>query len=714
MQIKITHNRRSFIKTTALAGGGVIFGFNFFTGCTPSGEDELAEAIPNEWFDVNAYLKIADTGQVTIMSPNPEIGQGVKTAMPMVVAEELDVDWQQVRVEQAPLDTDKYTRQVAGGSQSLRQSWDALRMAGGAARAMLVAAAAQQWSVPAEECTTAAGVVFHAASDRSASYGELAGQVVGMEPPEVVDLKEPKDFKILGTSVPNVDNEQIITGQPLYCSDILREGMRVAVPTFPPAFGQKLKSVNDSGARAVPGVLDVVQVDNMVAVIAQTTWEAMKGAKALRIEWEEDSPPESSAGHAARLDEALARAKDEPDRRDGDPEGAFARAARIIERTYEAPFWPHNTLEPMTFYADVREDAVEMEGPIQTPERTRRQVADAIGVEEDKISIMLTRMGGGFGRRLYGDFAVEAAQISQQIGAPVKLVYTREQDMTKGIYRPRCKSTYRAALDADGNLIAFHVRGAGIAGSAVRPNNFPAGAIANYLAESYILESNITTGAWRAPVHNYVGFAEQAFLDELAAEMGKDPVQLRLELLQQATDNPVGRLEYEPGRYRGVIELAAEKGGWDQPAPEGVHRGFAAYYSHNSYVAEVAEAVIEDGMPRVKKVYCGVDCGIVVNDSGARAQAMGAVADGIGHALFGELTFQDGRPEQNNFDRFQLIRLADAPEVETHFVRNEIAPTGMGEPALPPAMGALANALSAASGQRLYKQPFRTEMEVMG
>ncbi|MCB0637213.1 MAG: xanthine dehydrogenase family protein molybdopterin-binding subunit, partial [Lewinella sp.] len=622
MQIKIKHNRRSFIKTSALAGGGVLFGFNFFAGCTPAGEEEaVAEAIPNEWFDVNAYLKIADTGQVTIMSPNPEIGQGVKTAMPMVVAEELDVAWEQVRVEQAPLDTDKYRRQVAGGSQSLRQSWDALRMAGATARAMLVAAAARQWGVSAEECITDAGMVIHAASDRKAGYGELAGQVVGLEAPETVALKEPRNFKILGTAVHNVDNGKILTGQPLYGMDLRRMGMRIAVPTFPPAFGQKLKSVDDSAARALPGVLDVVQVDDMVAVIGNTTWEAMQGAQALRIEWEQASPAESSADHDARLDAALAEASKEPARRDGDPEAAFARAARVVERTYSAPFWPHNTLEPMNFMADVREDAVELMGPIQTPEGTRGRVAEALGVPEDKISIMLTRMGGGFGRRLYGDFVIEAARISQQIKAPVKLVYTREQDMTKGIYRPALKATYRAALDADGHLIAFHVRGAGIAGRAVRPGNFPAGAVPNYLAESHVVDSNVTTGAWRAPVHNFVGYAEQAFLDELAAEMGKDPVRLRLDLLQQAIDNPVGEVQYEPKRFMEVIRLAADKSEWSTPKA-GVHRGFAAYFSFGTYVSEVAEVVMEDGSPRVDKVHCAVDCGIVVNDSGARAQVM--------------------------------------------------------------------------------------------
>ncbi|MFQ5448923.1 MAG: molybdopterin cofactor-binding domain-containing protein, partial [Saprospiraceae bacterium] len=505
MQAQIKFDRRSFIKVTSVAGGGVLFGFNFFAGCAP----DTASSVPLEWFDINAFLKIAANGTVTILSPNPEIGQGVKTAMPMVVAEELGVDWADVVVEQAPLDTEKYQRQVAGGSQSLRSSWDALRRAGATARQMLVNAAAEKWQVDAAECTTGNGKVHHAASGKSAGYGELAAAAAALDVPENVELKDPKDFKLIGTAIKNVDNQKIITGEPLYGMDTQRDGMLIAMAVHPPAFGMKLKSVDDSAATAMPGIEKVVTFHDIVAVAGRTTWEVMQARKALKIEWKTDTPAENTADHERMLAGALEKPTEEPARKDGNPERAFRTAAKIVERTYEAPFLPHNTMEPMNFFADVKEDKVELLGPIQTPEGTRRYVAEKLGVDESKISLMLTRMGGGFGRRLYGDFAVEAAMISKLVEAPVKLVYTREDDMTKGIYRPMLKSTYRAALDANGNLTGFHVRGAGINGDAVRPGNFPAGAIANYLAENHRLESNITTGAWRSPVHNFVGFAEQ-------------------------------------------------------------------------------------------------------------------------------------------------------------------------------------------------------------
>ncbi|TAK34027.1 MAG: xanthine dehydrogenase family protein molybdopterin-binding subunit [Saprospiraceae bacterium] len=709
MQAQVKFDRRSFIKVTSVAGGGVLFGFNFFAGSAPN----AAASVPLEWFDMNAFLKIAANGTITIMSPNPEIGQGVKTAMPMVVAEELDVDWADVVVEQAPLDTEKYRRQVAGGSGSLRSSWDALRRAGATARQMLVNAAAQKWQVDATECTTASGKVLHKASTKSASYGELAAAAVAMEVPENVELKDPKDFKLIGTAIKNVDNQKIITGQPLFGMDTQREGMLIAMAVHPPAFGMKLKSVDHSKATAMPGIEKVVTFDNIVAVTGRTTWEVMKAREALKIEWETDTPPENTAGHNRLLDEALLKQPEEIARKDGDPEKTFRTAAKIFERTYEAPFLPHNTMEPMNFFAGVRDGKVELLGPIQTPEGTRRYVAEKLGVNESSISLMLTRMGGGFGRRLNGDFVVEAAMISKLVGAPVKLMYTREDDMTKGVYRPMLKSTYRAALDAHGNLIGFHVRGAGINGDAVRPDNFPAGAIANYLAENHQLESNITTGAWRSPVHNFVGFAEQSFLEELAVEMGKDPVQFRLELLENAKNNPAGELQYDPDRFAGVIKLAAEKSGWGT-GKAGVHQGFAAYYSHNTYVAEVVEVVMQENHPKVKKVWCAVDCGIVVNLSGAETEAAGGIIDGIGHALYGELTFKDGAPQQQNFNRYQLIRIGDAPEVETFFVKNEEPPTGLGEPTLSLAQGALANALSAATGKRLYKQPFDAALKALG
>ncbi|RMF69972.1 MAG: xanthine dehydrogenase family protein molybdopterin-binding subunit, partial [Alphaproteobacteria bacterium] len=398
-------------------------------------------------------------------------------------------------------------------------------------------------------------------------------------------------------------------------------------------------------------------------------WEVMQARKALRIEWEPAAPLESTDGHRAVMEE-LARRKARVVRRDGNPEAMFAKAARIIERTYTAPFLAHNTMEPMNFFAHVTDERAELVGPTQTPEFMEKSLAARLGLPLEKIDIQMTRQGGGFGRRLYGHFMVEAALISKQVQAPVKLIYTREDDMTFGNYRPAYHATYRAALDEDGNLLAFHVRAGGIPESPLFPNRFPAGAVDHYLAEAWSAESSISVGAWRAPRSNFIAGAEQAFLDELAEAMGKDPVELRLELLERARTNPVGEEnDYDPERYAGVLKLVREKSGWGQPVPQGVGRGVAAYYCHNSYVAQVLDLRVVEGQPVIDKVCCAVDCGIVVNPDAATNMVEGGTVDGIGHALYSELTFTKGAPDQTNFDRYRLIRHGEAPKaIEVHFV----------------------------------------------
>jgi isoquinoline 1-oxidoreductase beta subunit len=733
--IKTQYNRRSFLKASALSGGGMLLGFNWFSACAPSSR-EAGLALPDEWFDINAFLKIGDNGLVTIMSPNPEIGQNVKTSMPMLVAEELDVDWKDVIVEQAGLDTEKYTRQLAGGSQSIRLAWQSLRMAGATARRMLMEAAARQWEVPAEELSTEAGVIKHEKSGRTIGYGAVASAAAEIPIPEEVTLKDPKDFKIIGTSRRNVDGKKIVTGAPLFGLDIQREGMLIAMIEHPPAFGMKLKSIDASAAKALPGIKDVFTINlappegfeltwsdvnafpELVVVVGENTWQVMKAKKALAIEWEKGDGLENSDSHEAALAELLTKSKptlERGDRRDGDPEGAFRRAAKVIERAYSAPFLPHNTLEPMNFFAHVTADKAELSGPIQTPENLRKTVAAMLGMTEDKVSIMMSRMGGGFGRRLYGHFGTEAALISQKAQAPIKLVYTREDDMTQGTYRPAYKVLYRAALDENNKLIGFHVRGVGTRESPVFANRFPAGAVDNYLAENHVLPSNISTGAWRAPRSNFIAWAEQSFLDEVAEAAGKDPIAFRLELFERAKNNPAGENnDYDAARYAGVLELVKEKCGWGADTP-GVYRGVSAYYCHNSYVAQVLDVVMKDDQPKVKKVWCAVDCGIVVNPDAARNQVEGGIVDGIGHAMYGALSFKDGQPEQNNFHNYRLIRQSEAPEeIETFFVDNGVDPTGLGEPSLPPIMAALANALAKATGERRYAQPFAGEKRVLG
>jgi isoquinoline 1-oxidoreductase beta subunit len=718
------------LKASALAGGGMMLGFNWLAGCAP--ESPAPKGLPEAWHDINAFLKIGDNGLVTIMSPNPEIGQNVKTSMPMIVAEELDVNWRDVVVEQAPLNTDKYTRQVAGGSQSIRQGWQGLRTAGATARRMLMEAAARRWDVPVDEVTTEAGTIRHTSSGQTLGYGDVASAAATVPVPETVELKNPTDFSIIGTSRKNVDAREIVTGKPLFGIDTQREGMLIAMIEHPPAFGMTIKSLDASAAKALPGIRDVFTIDvapdgferqwsdvnafpELVVVLGASTWEVMKAKKALKVEWERTSPAESSADHAQRLAELVKSGTTEPARRDGNPEAAFQQAATVIERTYRAPFLAHNTLEPMNFFADVRADRAELLGPIQTPEYLRTSASRLLGLPEDAIAVQMTRMGGGFGRRLYGNFGLEAALISQKAQAPIKLVYTREDDMTQGTYRPAYQVTYRAALDEDGTMTAFHVRGAGVHGGPVFADRFPAGAVDHYLAENLSLDSNISTGAWRAPRSNFIAGAEQSFLDEVAEAAGKDPIDFRLELFDRARTDPVGKEhDYDAARYAGVLRLVRETSGWDAPPRPGVARGVSAYYCHNSYVAQVLDVTLDDGEPRVDTVWCAVDCGIVVNPDAARNQVEGGIVDGIGHAMYSALSFTDGAPDQQNFDDYHLIRNAEAPRaIETVFVDNGIDPTGLGEPSLPPIMGALANALAQATGTRLYTQPYANSLDAV-
>ncbi|MFX0557484.1 molybdopterin cofactor-binding domain-containing protein [Maribacter sp. CXY002] len=749
--IKIKIGRRAFIQNTSLASGGLVLGFSFLNSCKPKQVSEMAvREMPKEWFEINGYLKIGDNGLVTIMSPNPEIGQNVRTSMPMIVADELEIDWDQVIVEQAPLNTNLYSWQVAGGSRSISSSWQSLRMAGATARHMLKEAAAKAWQVPVGEINAVAGKLTHEPSGKTAGYGEMASAASLIEVPEEVELKERSEFSIIGTSRKNVDGKKIVTGQPLFGIDVQREGMLIATLAHPPAFGMKLKSFDAEAAKQMPGIRDVFSIklydddfkrgafhhtafNEVVAVLGETTWQVMQAKKSLKVEWENTTDVtvgmtmfgnemkvnhpaglENTASHRLKMEELNAR-EGKIVRKDGNPEAAFKNAAKIIERSYSCPFLAHNTMEPMNFFANVTDDHAELLGPTQTPEWMEPAVAERLGLPIEKVDIMMTRQGGGFGRRLYGHFMVEAAAISQKAKAPVKLVYSREDDMSQGMYRPSYYATYRAALDADNNLTALHVKTGGIPESPLFANRFPAGALDNYLAEDWTIDTNITTGAFRAPRSNFIAGAEQSFLDEVAEAAGKDPIQLRLDLLKRAQENPVGENnDYDASRYAGVLELVKEKANWSNNQ-QGMHRGVSAYFCHNSYVAQVLDIAVENDKPIVQKVITAIDCGIVVNPDAATNLSEGGVVDGIGHAMYSAITFKDGVPEQNNFDRYRLIRHSEAPKsIETHFVQNDIDPTGLGEPPFPPIMGALANALYKATGQRHYHQPFISEKQVVG
>ncbi|WP_276392088.1 xanthine dehydrogenase family protein molybdopterin-binding subunit [Eudoraea chungangensis] len=704
-------SRRSFMKASSLAGGGMLIGFNLFNSCKPDAQPPV-DLANLKYNDFNAFIQIADNGAVTIYSPNPEIGQGVKTAMPMIIAEELDVAWKDVYVKQGILDTKNYTRQVAGGSQSIRFGWDPLRRTGATARQMLVNAAAEKWGVDPSECNTNAGIITNSKGEKL-GYGEVVKEAALMDIPEDVTLKKVKDYTIIGTEIPNVDLDNIITGKPLFGLDYKSENMVIASVLRPPAFGQKLESFDDTDTRALEGVIEVIRFEDKIAVLAKDTWTAMKGKKALKASWTEDSRLESSSDHHRILQGLLDGNKFETLRADGNIKKAFSQADKVLERTYESPFLPHNCLEPMNFYADVTDTKIHLVGPIQTPEGTAKHIAGLLEREEGDVHLEMTRMGGGFGRRLYGDFAVEAALISNLAKKPVKVVFSREDDMSDGIYRPSIKYRIKAAIK-DGELTGYHLKEASINSNmyGLIPNFFPAGAVENYQVDVAKYDSNITTGAWRAPYTNFLAFAEQSFFDELAEEMNVDKIKLRLDLLQKVKGTSDERIQYSPERMEIVINTAVEKSGWGKQ-PDGVYQGFVNYYCHNSHVAEVADVVLENNIPVVKKITCVVDCGIVVNPLGALNQIEGGVIDGVGHSMYGDFTFENGSPTATNFDRYRLIRMKEAPVVETHLIQNTHSPTGLGEPTLPPAGGAIANAFKAATGKRLYQQPFNNYPELL-
>lgn len=708
-QDQLQTSRRDFIKTSALVSGGILFGFNFFSACKPKAKPPVDISSLN-FQDFNAFIKIAENGYVSIFSPNPEIGQGVKTSMPMIIAEELDVEWEKVNVVQAAYNKTNYERQVAGGSQSIRHGWDALRQTGATCKQMLINAAAAKWGVEATTCTASKGIITNAKGEKL-GYGEVALEAAALEVPEKVSLKKPSEYSIIGKEIVGVDVKNIVTGKPLFGLDYHEEGMKYACVLRPPAFGQKLESLDDAAAKAVNGVEQVLKFGDKVAVVATNTWAAFKGKRALNATWKTDSKAESTEEHDKILTGILDGRSFEVRREDGNISKAFAEADQVIERTYHSPFLPHNCLEPMNFFAHVTPEKVRLVGPIQTPAWTTSRVAKKIDRKEEEVDLQMTRMGGGFGRRLYGDFAEEAAEVSKLSGQPVKVIFTREDDMTAGTYRPAIKYRIAASIK-DKKITGYHLKEASMNGSmyGLIPNFFPAGCIANYKVSTKNHKSNITTGAWRAPYTNFLAYAEQSFFDELAEAMEVDAVQLRLDLLQNVKDTKDEKIEYSGPRMIETIKLAAAKGGWGK-AKAGVFQGFAAYYSHNTHVAELAEVELRDGKPVITKVVAAVDCGIVVNLSGAINQVQGGVIDGLGHAMYGDFGFKDGVPTHKNFDSYRLIRMNETPQVEVHFVQNELSPTGLGEPGLPPAGGAVANALFKALGKRIYAQPFIKALE---
>ena len=723
-----TLERRDFLRVTALAGGGILLGAY---ATRADGAVLVGPPQPDAEFALNVFIRITPDNVVTIISKNPEIGQGIKTSLPMIVAEELDVDWRRVRVEQAPLDTDRFTRQSAGGSNATPTNYDNMRRVGAAARQMLVAAAAAMWGVPVSEIQTASGTVTHRGSGRRATYGDLADRAATILPPDpaTVPLKDPKDFKILGTRVSGVDNLGIVTGKPMFGIDVTLPGMKYAVFEKCPVFGGKVVSANldemraQSGVRhafIVPGGDDLTGLLSGVAIVADTWWQASTARRMLRVTWEEGAhATDSSAGFAEQASALTSRGPEVVSPPDGDPDTALARAATVVEADYFYPFISHAPLEPQNCTAHFHDGRMEIWAPSQSPQHGRDLVASTLGLDASAITVNLTRSGGGFGRRLSGDYMVEAAAIAKEVGVPVKLLWSREDDMRHDFYRPAGFHHLKGGVDVGGQVVAwknhfvtFGTEGRAAASANLGATEFPARFVPNYELGTSFIPFNVPTGFLRAPRSNGVAFVMQSFIDELAHAAGKDPLQFRYDLLAayQAPAAAEGRGgSLDPGRMRGVLELVADKAGWGKTTlPRGTGRGLAFHFSHRGYFAEIVEASVSNaGTVKVERVWVAGDIGSqIVNLSGAETQVQGAVLDGIAQALGQEITIERGRTVQSNFHDFPLLRLRQVPPAtDVHFLRSDSAPTGLGEPALPPVVPALCSAIFAVTGRRIRSLP---------
>ena len=715
-------DRRDFLRVSALAGGGVLLGaytVDQAAAAVPGASGQLAE------FALNVFVRITPDDVVTIVSKNPEIGQGIKTSLPMVVAEELDADWERVRVEQAPLDTEKYSGQSVGGSNGTPRNYDLMRRMGAAGRRMLIEAAAEMWGVPAAELGTEPGAVVHRSLGRRATYGELAGRAAAVAPPDLesVPLKDPSRFRIMGTSVGNVDTPAIVRGQKLFGVDVTLPGMKYAVFEKCPVFGGRVAHANLDEVRAQPGVRDAFVVEggselngllDGVAIVADSWWQANRARGALRVEWEEGAhATDSSEGFRARAAELWRGEPETVERPDGDARGALAAAAAVVEADYDYPFIAHACLEPMNCTAHYSGGRLEMWAPSQAPERGRGMVARTLGIPEDAITVNITRSGGGFGRRVYVDYMVEAGAIAMRVDAPVKLLWSREDDIRHDFYRPAGFHRLRGGVDAAGRVTAwknhfvtFGAPGGTAWATGLSATEFPARFVANYeLGTSYI-PFNVPTGVLRAPRSNGVAFAVQSFIDELAHAAGRDPLDVRLDMLSAYTG---GDGAMDGARMRAVLESVAARSGWGRTSrPRGRGRGIAFHFSHRGYFAEVVDASVSPtGAVAVEQVWVVGDIGsLIINPSGAEQQVQGAVLDGIAQALGQQITIERGRARQSNFHDFPLLRMSQAPPaIHVHFIESGVSPTGLGEPALPPVVPALCNAIFDATGKRVRSLP---------
>ena len=697
------------------------------------GPGHAGSAMVDGEFSPNAFLRIGTDGTVTVVSKHLEMGQGVYTGLATLVAEELDADWSRVTVEGAPADAKRYSNlfwkaQGTGGSTAIANSYEQMRRAGATARAMLVSAAAQQWKVPASQITVKNGVVSHAASGRKAGFGELAEAAAQLPVPANVKLKNPKDFTLIGRSAPRVDSVAKTTGRATFTQDVKLPGMLVAVAAHPPRFGGRVKSVDDKAARAIKGVNDVVVIPNGVAVLASDYWTAKKGRDALKVEWDEAQAYRGSSDAIVADYRERAKTPGLNARNDGNAEAALAKAGKVIEAEYVFPYLAHASMEPLNCVMKLENGECEVWNGEQLHTVDQFSLAKTLGIEADRVKLNMVYAGGSFGRRAnpQSDYLLETAQIVKAINgrAPVKLVWSREDDMRGGFYRPIYLHRVRAALDAKGMPVAWQQRIVGqsiIAGSPFEPMLVKDGvditsvegastlpyAIPNLNVDLHTTNADVKVPVqwWRSVGSTHTAYATELFIDELALNAGKDPVAYRMALLKK---HP---------RHAGVLKLAADKAGWNKPlapAADGAKRGrgVAVHESFNSFVAEVVEVTVQkDGSFKVDRVVCAVDCGVVVNPDVVKAQMEGGIGYALAAALTGSITLKDGEVEQSNFNDYPVLRINEMPKVEVHIVKSAAAPTGVGEPGVPPLAPALASALRAATGKVIHTLPIGEQLQ---
>jgi isoquinoline 1-oxidoreductase beta subunit len=691
-------SRRAVLQASMVGGGALVLGISF--------SPPKARAASDTTFAPSAFLSIDSTGLVTVWVAKSEMGQGVRTSLPMIVAEELDADWSKVRVEQAIADP-KYGRMTTGGSSSVRRSWQPLRQAGASAREMLVAAAARRWGVDASSCRTEAGFVVHPESGRRSGYGELASEAAQLRVPDHPRLKPPEQFRLVGHSLPRLDFPSKVDGSAIFGIDTRVPKMLVATVLRCPVFGGKVGTVEDAAARAVPGVRRIVPIDSGLAVVAESTWSALRGREALQVTWDEGPNAKFGQDDLWRLLRAGVARPGAAVRTEGVVNRALEQAARKLDVTYEAPLLAHAPLEPQNCIAHVRADGCEIWAPTQAPDRARETVAKALRMAPERVIVHTTLIGGGFGRRLNVDYTVEAAQIAREVGAPVQVLWTRADDFAHDFFRPPSVHRLFGALDRAGNPTAWlHRLSVPPRSPAQLKNGIDEGAIDGAADVPYSIPNlqveyagaaiPVPLGSWRSVSYSYNAFAVESFVDELAHLAGEDPLLFRRRLLSKSP------------RHVRVLDLVAEASGWGKSLPKGRARGVAVHECFESVVAEVVEVKVEpDGTIRVPRVVCGVDCGTVVHPDTVEAQVQGGVTFGLSAALREQITLDRGRVEQTTFSNYGPMQMRDAPVVEVHVVKTTEPPGGIGEPGVPPVAPAVANAVFAATGKRLRRLPFQ-------